>query len=419
MEKRFEEKKNINGEVVLSDTEVEVVKGEIISEPTTEMIEKKEKPKFMEVDFDNPSTMLIYGDEPKKAIAAILENTARLADDREELQVDKETLESLTTFGETLDESEEEKKKKYTPAIKGVRGFLTKLGVKRFEEQERKKSYKVQYEDYCSKIESICTAIESQKQTSLANIELRSCIVKEMTPYLDLLEKIIQEGKAKKFVFDNETESLRKLEPTKENLDLIGYREQLSEFFNGKLTELEKVLVAYRDQVQMYRVQQITDFEIVKGHETFLKDTSPILKAQGSVMVLNHQQKSELAEIKMVNDFANLAIANNSNQLVENAESAVELSLNNGISVETLTKLDDAIRRGVEIYVQGKEQKKAIVEETQQALQQLGASIDEYQNELLRLIDDEQVIRTLGTSSATTTISKRFIKGKGYGSKRS
>ena len=419
MEKRFEEKKNINGEVVLSDTEVEVVKGEIISEPTTEKIEKKEKPKFMEVDFDNPSTMLIYGDEPKKAIAAILENTARLADDREELQVDKETLESLTTFGETLDESEEARKKKYTPAIKGVRGFLTKLGVKRFEEQERKKSYKVQYEDYCSKIESICTAIESQKQTSLANIELRSCIVKEMTPYLDLLETIIQEGKAKKFVFDNETESLRKLEPTKENLDLIGYREQLSEFFNGKLTELEKVLVAYRDQVQMYRVQQITDFEIVKGHETFLKDTSPILKAQGSVMVLNHQQKSELAEIKMVNDFANLAIANNSSQLVENAESAVELSLNNGISVETLTKLDDAIRRGVEIYVQGKEQKKAIVEETQQALQQLGASIDEYQNELLRLIDDEQVIRTLGTSNATTTISKRFIKGKGYGSKRS
>ena len=419
MEKRFEEKKNINGEVVLSDTEVEVVKGEIISEPTTEMIEKKEKTKFMEVDFDNPSTMLIYGDEPKKAIAKILENTARLADDREELQVDKETLESLTTFGETLDESEEARKKKYTPAIKGVRGFLTKLGVKRFEEQERKKSYKVQYEDYCSKIESICTAIESQKQTSLANIELRSCIVKEMTPYLDLLETIIQEGKAKKFVFDNETESLRKLEPTKENLDLIDYREQLSEFFNGKLTELEKVLVAYRDQVQMYRVQQITDFEIVKGHETFLKDTSPILKAQGSVMVLNHQQKSELAEIKMVNDFANLAIANNSNQLVENAESAVELSLNNGISVETLTKLDDAIRRGVEIYVQGKEQKKAIVEETQQALQQLGASIDEYQNELLRLIDDEQVIRTLGTSSDTTTISKRYIKGKEYGSKRS
>ena len=419
MEKRFEEKKNNNGEVVPSDTEVEVVKGEIIEQPTTEIIEKKEKPKFMEVDFDNPSTMLIYGDEPKKAIAAILENTARLADDREELQVDKETLESLTTFGETLDESEEARKKKYTPAIKGVRGFLTKLGVKRFEELERKKSYKAQYEDYCSKIESICTAIESQKQTSLANIELRSCIVKEMSPYLDLLETIIQEGKAKKFVFDNETESLRKLEPTKENIDLIGYREQLSEFFNGKLTELEKVLVAYRDQVQMYRVQQITDFEIVKGHETFLKDTSPILKAQGSVMVLNHQQKSELAEIKMVNDFANLAIANNSNQLVENAESAVELSLNNGISVETLTKLDDAIRRGVEIYVQGKEQKKAIVEETQQALQQLGASIDEYQNELLRLIDDEQVIRTLGTSSATTTISKRFIKGKGYGSKRS
>jgi len=419
MEKRLEEEKRISGEVLLSDTEVEVVKGEVIAKPTTEIIEKKEQPKFMEVDFDNPSTMLTYGDEAKDAISAILENTARLADDREELQVDQEMLESLTTFGETLDESEEARKKKYSPAIKGVRGFLTKLGVKRFEEQERKKSYKLQYEDYCSKVECICQAIESQKQTSLANIELRSCIVREMTPYIELLETIIQEGKARKFVFDNETEQLRKLEPTKENMDLIDYRNQLSEFFNGKLTELEKVLIAYRDQVQMYRVQQITDFEIVKGHETFLKDTSPILKAQGSVMVLNHQQKAELAEIKKVNDIANIAIANNSGQLVENAEAAVELSLTGGITVETLTKLDDAIRRGVEIYVQGKEQKKVIVEETQQALQQLGASIDSYQNELLRLIDDEQVIKTLGTSSATTTISKRFVKGIGYGSKRS
>ena len=70
-------------------------------------------------------------------------------------------------------------------------------------------------------------------------------------------------------------------------------------------------------------------------------------------------------------------------------------------------------------YTVIKEQKKIIVEETQKALQQLNSSIDSYQNELLKLIDDEQVIKTLGTSSGTTTISKRFIKGKGYGSKRS
>ena len=136
-------------------------------------------------------------------------------------------------------------------------------------------------------------------------------------------------------------------------------------------------------------------------------------------MVFNHQQKTKLQEMKNVNEVANIAIARNSQQLVTNAESAVELSLNGGITVETLIGLDDAIKRGVQIYVEGKEQKKIIVEETQKALQQLNSSIDSYQNELLKLIDDEQVIKTLGTSSGTTTISKRFIKGKGYGSKRS
>lgn len=415
MEKKYEEK-NINGEIVLENTNT--LKGEVVVQPT-ELVVKKEKSKFKEVDFENPSTMLTYGNETKDAITAILENTARLADDRDELQIDHETLESLTTFDETLDESEEARKKKYLPVVKGIRGFLTKMGVKKFEEEERKKSYKAQFDDYCEKIDNICNAIESQKQSSLQDIELRSTIVKEMSPYIELLETIIEEGKVKKNAYDLETEEMKSLEPTKEILDLIDYRTQLSEFFNGKLTELGKVLVAYRDQVQMYRVQQITDFELVKAHETFLKDTSPILKSQGSVMVFNHQQKTKLQEMKNVNEVANIAIARNSQQLVTNAESAVELSLNGGITVETLIGLDDAIKRGVQIYVEGKEQKKIIVEETQKALQQLNSSIDSYQNELLRLIDDEQVIKTLGTSSGTTTISKRFIKGKGYGSKRS
>lgn len=415
MEKKYEEK-NINGEIVLENTNT--LKGEVVVQPT-ELVVKKEKSKFKEVDFENPSTMLTYGNEAKDAITAILENTARLADDRDELQIDHETLESLTTFDETLDESEEARKKKYLPVVKGIRGFLTKMGVKKFEEEERKKSYKAQFDDYCEKIDNICNAIESQKQSSLQDIELRSTIVKEMSPYIELLETIIEEGKVKKNAYDLETEEMKSLEPTKEILDLIDYRTQLSEFFNGKLTELGKVLVAYRDQVQMYRVQQITDFELVKAHETFLKDTSPILKSQGSVMVFNHQQKTKLQEMKNVNEVANIAIARNSQQLVTNAESAVELSLNGGITVETLIGLDDAIKRGVQIYVEGKEQKKIIVEETQKALQQLNSSIDSYQNELLRLIDDEQVIKTLGTSSGTTTISKRFIKGKGYGSKRS
>ena len=415
MEKKYEEK-NINGEIVLENTNT--LKGEVVVQPT-ELVVKKEKSKFKEVDFENPSTMLTYGNEAKDAITAILENTARLADDRDELQIDHETLESLTTFDETLDESEEARKKKYLPVVKGIRGFLTKMGVKKFEEEERKKSYKAQFDDYCEKIDNICNAIESQKQSYLQDIELRSTIVKEMSPYIELLETIIEEGKVKKNAYDLETEEMKSLEPTKEILDLIDYRTQLSEFFNGKLTELGKVLVAYRDQVQMYRVQQITDFELVKAHETFLKDTSPILKSQGSVMVFNHQQKTKLQEMKNVNEVANIAIARNSQQLVTNAESAVELSLNGGITVETLIGLDDAIKRGVQIYVEGKEQKKIIVEETQKALQQLNSSIDSYQNELLKLIDDEQVIKTLGTSSGTTTISKRFIKGKGYGSKRS
>ena len=98
---------NINNNELLQEGP-ETVKGEVIIPQQQEVVTTSSNGlKFKEVDFDNPSTMLTYGDEAKDAITAILENTAKLADDRAELQIDQEDLKSLTNFDETLDESEE------------------------------------------------------------------------------------------------------------------------------------------------------------------------------------------------------------------------------------------------------------------------------------------------------------------------
>ena len=365
---------------------------------------------FERVDFQTPSSMLSYGNEAKTEIANILEHTSALADDREELQVDEKLLSSILNFDETLDESEKERNKKELAVVKGVKGFLSNLGVRKYVELERKKSYKAQFDDYCTKIEELCEVIESQKQASLNDIELRNSIISEMIPYIEMLEEMIRVGKEDKESYDQETEKLKKLEQTQDIINQISYRTQISEYFNGKLTELEKALVAYKEQIQSYRLQQITDMELVKSNDTYLKDASPILKAQGSVMVFNHQQEGRLESMRRVNEVANMAIAKNGKELVDNAEKAVELSLNSGISVETLQTCDVCIKKGVQIYIDGRNQRKTQIEQTKTSL------FDNYQREMLQLIDDEKVIETL--TERKTSLPK--IKARGtYGNKRS
>ena len=57
----------------------------------------------------------------------------------------------------------------------------------------------------------------------------------------------------------------------------------------------EKVLIAYKGQIQIYRVQQNSDMELVMANDSYLQDSVPLLKAQGSVMVFNRQQSERIA----------------------------------------------------------------------------------------------------------------------------
>ena len=96
---------------------------------------------FARVDFNVPATILSYCDDVKNEISAILDSTAQMALDSQEVQVDDKMIANITSFEESLDESEKQKQKEANqPAIiKGIKGILATLGVKRFEENQKKK----------------------------------------------------------------------------------------------------------------------------------------------------------------------------------------------------------------------------------------------------------------------------------------
>ena len=289
-----------------------------------------------------------------------------------------------------------EREEKLPAVIKGIKGILSTLGIRKVDELTKEETtYKGRYDRYCQGLEEVSGAVESQKQASLNDIALRDEIIAEITPWIEILEEMIKVGKIDRATYDATIEALKELPQDQDVLHEIQYKTQLSEVFGTNLYQLDKAVIALKEQVQSYRVQQRTDMQAVMEANSYLEHTAPLLKAQGSVMVFNRQQENRITDLARLSEAANTALTNNARDLEQNAQAVVELSLNGGITVETLKELDSALRRGMTIFQKGREQQQQKIAKETQELQALNVSLDGYQQELLNLIDDRTVLEEL------------------------
>ena len=342
---------------------------------------------FQRVDLQNPSTILGYCSDVKDAISNVLDSTSQMTIEMDELKVDEKAIEKISTFDTSLDESEQSKGKNFL--VKSVKGFLGKIGLSAFKDVLAEDTYATRYQEYCKLLNEVATAIESQKQNTLNDIELKNNIIKEMTPLIKKLEVMVEVGLKDKEAYDKETETL-KAQADPSDLDAqneIQFRTQVSAIFNNKLNELEKALILYKEQIQTYRIQQNTDMELVMSNESYLRDSVPILKAQGSVMVFNRIQTKRIERQQALDKATNDAIINNAKELQTNAQAAVDLSVNGRINVSTLEELDSAIRNGIQIFRNGKKVKQDLNAKERQSMRKLNDSLNQYSEELLNLVE--------------------------------
>lgn len=355
---------------------------------------------FQRVDFSNPPTLLSYCRDVKAAIGAILDSTSQMTIEVDELKVDEKAIEKISNFDTSLDESEKSKGK--NSLVKGIKGFLGKLGINAFKEILEEDTYASRYEEYCKMLNQVAEAVESQKQNTLNDIELKNNIIKEMQPLIDELEVMIEVGLKDKEAYDKETEEMKQ-NGDPNDLDLqnqIQFRTQLSAIFNNKLNELEKALILYKEQVQSYRIQQNTDMELVMSNDSYLEDSVPILKAQGSVMVFNRLQTKRIQRQQALDQATNEAIVNNAKELQTNAQAAVDLSVKGRVSMSTLEEVESAIRSGIQIFRNGKKLKQDMNARERQGIKKLNESLNQYSEELLNLIEGNEITaNAIGISS--------------------
>lgn len=356
---------------------------------------------FARIDMNQPASILSYCSDVKDQISGILESTAQMSIAAEEVVLDEATINSIASFDESLDESDKQRNKKELAIVTKAKSFLAKMGVDKFEDEARLKTYKGRYDEYCRGISLVVEAVEKQKQASLNDIQLRNEIIEEMTPLIEQLEIMVKVGHEDKAKYDAETDEIRKIQP--QTLDTeyeIQYREQLSDVLNNKLHELEKALVLYKEQIQAYRLQQKTDMQLTMEADSYIRDQAPILKAQGSVMVFNRQQADRITRMQKLNEKSNEALTNNARQLEQNVQATIDLMLNQGISVDTLKVVDQSLRKGVDLFRNGRAQKHQQVESQRASLKALSESLDAYQQEVIKLIQDESaVLEVLGDAT--------------------
>lgn len=347
--------------------------------------------KFQRVDLNTPSTILSYCKDVKDQIGAILDSTAEMAIEVADEEISDKELAQIPTLGESLEETENSKNK--NTLVRGIKNLLGKIGIDSFKDVLEEDTYASRYKEYCEMLQKIANSVEAQKQNTLNDIELKNNIIKEMWPLIQELEVMIKVGIKDKEAYDKETEQL-KATADPNNIDdqhQIQYRTQISSIFNNKLNELEKVLIAYKGQIQIYRVQQNSDMELVMSNESYLSDAVPVLKANGSSMVLGKIQEKRMERQKALDAATNQALIQNAKQLQINAQSAIQLSSNGRISMDALKQLESSVKTGAQILINGRKTKQQKNEQERREIQNLNRSLTSFNEELLNLIEGNEI----------------------------
>ena len=345
--------------------------------------------KIERVNFDDPNSILEYGNKPKQAISDLLVHTAGLSIDEGRSTLTSEMVERIYSFDDELEESDKIADKKELAIIRKAKALLTKIGVKKFQKEKEQNSYGAKYEEFCKNIDEVCNCVEESRQKSINDINLRRQIALDMKPHLEDLHLTIKAGEADYALLLEEIEGLKKIaESTEDILEResiesdIKVKEQLASVFNSKLDKLRKVFVSYRQQLLVYAEQQKNEMVLVEEQTSFIQDTQAILRAQGSSMIFNREQKTRADELAKLNEATNRAYKENAAALIVNTETISDLAVNGGLQSDSIQTLQNAIERGIDVIRNTQEKLNERIAIDQQILAEVNASSTEFEQEL-------------------------------------
>ncbi len=379
---------------MIIDTD-EVIIDEVVEENESTQVGAYEGLK--RVDFHDTFSILNYGKEVLDEMTALANGVAELkgSKESEHVALNNKKINELISFKQYFDAQEQKKKDLENDEIKREKltGLLSRIPLlgnrvhslplisskKNKEEYEIMESTNEQYKRYVEGLGMIANDVKQTELDHLEGMKMDSSFKKKLEPWIKKLDWLIEIGYQDKASF--EQGELAKLEQAyqanPEDLDCqykLKLAKQTVSIFDRKLVDLQGSAARFKQQIQEMGLAQIASAEIITNCESFLSTTMPLLQIQAVNVVSIHRQKEDIERQQAIVTAANTAMAENSDTLVGNLEKAKELSIKGNIFDETLEKLRDNIRKGLDLIEhwesegeKAKEKTRALVEEINQS----------------------------------------------------
>lgn len=339
---------------------------------------------FARVDFNNPSTILNYGQE---VIEKIENYVSEATKDIENESVPDyqfyQRVDQLSGFSEKLDEVEGRREKSDNKLYR-----LTNLIVSKFkrEEGESRLSYNQQYKNYVDNIDKIEEDVKFMYENSKKDFELFNNFINSIKPYVGVLEDVYKLGVIDKDTFEQEVVELeQKYQENPQDADLKResvYKRQILDIFSEKLFSIQKSQVSINQVIMQWNTRQVNAMKMLTSYQNFLSLDISIIKLNGTALVGAKKQKEEADMLEYLMNGVNSALIESSKEQNDVIISVNNLTKDGNITTDTFTQVDQYIQQGIQLLKQGAIDKKANIEAKTQALEEIKQHFSEFNSQI-------------------------------------
>ncbi len=360
-----------------------------------------QKNQFNRVDFENPTTILNYGQEILDKMEKIISNATKNIEKDSLVDVDfKQRVNKLSGFSEKLDDVEEKRIKQDKGLSKIYNKFLKLINNS---DKNTHLSYNEEYMQYVNNVDQLVEDVKKMYEEAKDDFDLFNTFITQIKPFIAILQEVYDFGILDRSSFETEVLNLEKnFEENQENSDLKReaiIKRQILDIFDEKLYSLEKSKLAINEVVIQWNMRQINAIKLLTSYQSFLSIDKSVLKLNGTALVGAKKQKEEAENLKYLIDGMNKAMVESSKEANYVINSVNALTKDGNTKLETILTVDKYLQEGVELLKQGAKEKKAFIKASSEQL----AIISEHFNNFNLEVKESLMLEALqGTNSSTS-----------------
>lgn len=338
---------------------------------------------FNRVDFNNPVTILNYGQDILQQMELVISDASKNLDRDNIVESDfKSRVDKLSNFSSKLDSIEQQREKKdigINKIYNKLANFSNKILNK---DKDTHLSYTSEYQAYVDNVDELVEIVNKMYEYAKSDFNLFNKFITDIKPYIEILKEVLVFGNIDRKDFEKEVLEIEtKYKEDLENSDLkreaISKR-QLLDVFEEKLYSIEKSKVTINQVVLEWNMRQINAIKQLTSYQNFLSLDKSLLKLNGTALVGAKKQKEEVQMLQYLIDGVNLSLVEGPKELNETISSVNELTKDGNIKIETIMEVDNFIQAGVELLKQGSIEKKEFIETNSKQLEIISEHFKEF-----------------------------------------